>query len=75
LGLLGNRWPSEYSANIFREKGIRYVVVHTGELKPAHKERLMAAAALPSNVMLLAVLGDDRVYGILPDHVPSLQAR
>jgi hypothetical protein len=66
LGLLGNRWPSEYSARVFGEAGIRYVVVHTKELKPLHQERLLSGATLPGNVRLLAILGDDRVYGILP---------
>lgn len=66
LGLLGNRWPSEYSARVFRDKGIRYVVVHTDQLKPAHRQRLLAANTLPAAVVLLASLGNDRIYGILP---------
>ena len=61
LGLLGNRWPSEYSARVFRGRGIRYVVVHLDRLKPAHRQRL-EAAALPTGVRLAATLGEDRVY-------------
>lgn len=64
LGLLGNRWPSEYSARIFRERGIRYVVVHVGRLKPGHRQRLLGSGALPAGVQLLVSFGEDRIYGI-----------
>lgn len=67
LGLLGNRWPSEYSTRVFRGKGIRYVVLHTDRLKPGHRQRLIAAAGrLPSGVSLLASLRGDRIYAIDP---------
>ena len=67
LGLLGNRWPSEYSARVFRGKAIRYVLLHTDRLKPGHRQRLLAAAGrLPSGVSLLASLGADRIYAIDP---------
>jgi hypothetical protein len=63
LGLLGNRWPSEYSARVFRERGIRYVVVHLERLKPAHRQRLLAAA-LPSGVSVRADFGEARIYAL-----------
>ncbi len=67
LGLLGNRWPSEYSARVFRGKRIRYVLLHTDRLKPGHRQRLLAAAGrLPSGVSLLASFGADRIYSIDP---------
>jgi hypothetical protein len=65
LGLLGNRWPSEYSARVFRAKGIRYVVVHMDRLEERRHERVRLAA-LPAGVSLLATLGPDRIYGIEP---------
>jgi hypothetical protein len=65
LGLLGNRWPSEYSARVFGRNGVRYVVVHTDRLEPPRLARLRAAG-LPSGVSLLATLGADRIYGIAP---------
>jgi hypothetical protein len=64
LGLLGNRWPSDYSARVFREHGIRYVVVHVDRLKEGHRQRLLAGGELPTGVALVATLGSDRVYRI-----------
>jgi len=63
LGLLGNRWPSEYTARVFRASGVRYVVVHTDRMEPQRLERLRLAR-MPFGVSLLATLGPDRVYGI-----------
>jgi hypothetical protein len=65
LGLLGNRWPSAYAAGVFRERGIRYVVLHVDRLKEGHRQRL-AASELPAGVRLAAVLETDRVYEIGP---------
>jgi hypothetical protein len=66
LGLLGNRWPSAYSAGVFRQNEIRYVVVHVDRLKEGHRQRLLATGALPAGVTLAASLGPDRVYEIEP---------
>lgn len=71
VGLLGNRWPSAYSARVFREKGIRYVVVHTARLKPGHRERLLGATQLPDGVRLEAAFDGDRVYSIGPARGPE----
>ena len=69
VGLLGQRWPSGYTARQFRAAGIRYVVVHTnllGEEGRERWERLQDPDALPEGTALLASLGADRIYGIDP---------
>jgi len=65
FGLLGNRWPSAYSAARFREAGIRYVVVHMDRVRAPHKARILAAE-LPEGVRLEADFVADRVYVIDP---------
>jgi len=65
FGLLGNRWPSAYSAARFRKAGIRYVVVHMDRVRPPHKARILAAE-LPEGVRLEADFVADRVYVIDP---------
>lgn len=65
FGLLGNRWPSAYSAAQFRKAGIRYVVVHMDRVRAPHKARILAAA-LPEGVRLEADFVADRVYVIDP---------
>jgi hypothetical protein len=64
-GLLGNRWPSAYSAAQFRKAGIRYVVVHMDRVRAPHKARILAAE-LPEGVRLEADFVADRVYVIDP---------
>lgn len=71
LGLLGNRWPTEYSARVFRERGVRYVLAHVDRLRPAHQERLLAASVLPAGVSLRATFGDERIYEIAGGLVPD----
>jgi hypothetical protein len=66
LGRLGNRWPSDYSARVFRERGVRYVVVHLDRVRPAHRARLLATSALPSGVSLRADFGEARIYELEP---------
>jgi hypothetical protein len=65
FGLLGNRWPSAYSAARFRKAGIRYVVVHMDRVRAPHKARILAAE-LPEGVRLEADFVADRVYVIDP---------
>jgi hypothetical protein len=65
FGLLGNRWPSAYSAARFRKAGIRYVVVHMDRVRAPHKARILAAQ-LPEGVRLEADFVADRVYVIDP---------
>jgi hypothetical protein len=43
---LGGRWPTEYTAGVFRKAGIRYVVVHTDRVSPGQRRR-MAEDPLP----------------------------
>ena len=62
LGLLGNRFPSEYSSRVFREHGIVYVVVHLDRVRPGQRERVLRLGPLPEGVELAAVFGDDRIY-------------
>jgi hypothetical protein len=64
-GLLGNRWPSAYSAARMRKSGIRYVVVHMDRVRAAHKARILAAE-LPEGVRLAADFVTDRVYVLDP---------
>lgn len=70
LGMLGNRWPSEYSARVFRAAGIRYVLVHADRLSPSHRDRLLKATRLPDRVSLAIVSGPDRIYEIEPAPAP-----
>jgi hypothetical protein len=65
LGLIGNRWPSGYTRRVYREYGIRYVVVHLDRLTPGQLLRLRTAP-LPAAVHCVADLGRDRVYTIDP---------
>jgi hypothetical protein len=66
LGVLGVRWPTEYTAGVYRKAGIRYVVVHTDRVSPGQGRR-MASDPLPYAVRLAAALGPDRVYVIDPE--------
>jgi len=63
---LGGRWPTPYTAGVFRESGIRYVVVHTDRVSPGQRRRI-AADPLPYAVRLAADLGPDRIYVIDPE--------
>ena len=65
LGVVGHGWPSVYAAKVFRDYGVRYVVVHRDRLTPKRRERL-ETAALPNGVRLGASLGDAWIYEILP---------
>lgn len=60
-GLLGNHFPSPYSARVLAGKGVRYVVIHLDRLKPLHRERVLRAV-LPTGVRLAADFGTHRVY-------------
>jgi hypothetical protein len=66
IGLLGNRWPTAYSAGEFRRLGVRYVVVHEEMLRPAHRTRLLATTELPAGVRLAFAAGPHRIYEIDP---------
>jgi len=63
LGVVGARWPTPYTAGLFRNAGIRYVVVHTDRVTPGQHRRVFADP-LPHAVRLAADLGPDRIYVI-----------
>jgi hypothetical protein len=44
---------------------VRYVVVHTADVRPAPRARILSRE-LPRGVHLVAALGDDHVYVIEP---------
>jgi hypothetical protein len=48
-----------------RRAGVRYVVVHTADVRPAPRARILSRE-LPRRVHLVAALGDDHVYVIEP---------
>lgn len=66
LRALGGRWPTPYTAGIFRNAGIRYVVVHGDRVSPGQRQRMLADP-LPYAVRLAAEMGPDRVYVIDPE--------
>ena len=61
LGVVGHGWPSVYTARVFREHGIRYVVVHTQQLTERRRQRLLASEP-PPGVRLAARLDDTYIY-------------
>ncbi len=66
LGLLGQRFPTEYTARQLRAAGVRYVVIHTDRLRAEARARL-PQLVLPEKVALAAQLGPDLVYEIDPE--------
>jgi hypothetical protein len=66
LGVVGARWPTPYTARLFRNAGIRYVVVHTDRVTDGQRRRI-ADSPLPYAVRLAADLGPDRIYVIDPE--------
>lgn len=67
LGLLGRRWPSPYTAAVFRRYGIAYVVVHLDRVSPRQRDQIVGPHALPAGVTVAADLGGDRVFAIAPE--------
>lgn len=65
LGLLGQRWPNAHLARLLRERGVRYVVVHTQRLQSGARARVLSTSA-PEDVRLAARLGSDLIYEIQP---------
>jgi len=65
LGAVGLRFPAGPAAGELRRAGVRYVVVHTADVRPAQRARLLSGE-LPRGVHLVAAYGDDRVYVIDP---------
>jgi hypothetical protein len=66
LAALGGRWPTSYTAGVFRKAGIRYVVVHTDRVSPGQQRRI-AEDPLPYAVRVAADFGPDRIYVIDPE--------
>jgi hypothetical protein len=61
LGVIGHRWPSAYTARVFREAGIRYVVVHVDAITDGQRRRLMQEAP-PEGTRLVFDSGWERIY-------------
>jgi hypothetical protein len=74
LGLLGQRFPSGYTARVLRSVGVRYVVVHTDRLGKEARVRALSMTELPEGVALAASPGADLVYEIDPGG-PPLKAK
>ena len=58
-------FPDDAAVDLLRELGVRYIVVHMATLRtwdPARAAVIPAAAAARSDVRLVAVDGDDRLY-------------
>ena len=66
LGIIGHRWPTGFTARLFRGVGIRYVVVHSKDMTDERKARLRPAE-LPAGVRLAGDFGDDLVWEISPE--------
>jgi hypothetical protein len=63
LGVIAETFPSEPAAQTIRWRGVRYVVLHSAELREERKARVLGRA-LPDGVRLLAQFGGDYVYEI-----------
>jgi hypothetical protein len=66
LGLIGRQWPTRYLSRLYRERGIRYVVVHVDRLQEPQRSRLTRMDQLPDGVSLAAVVGHDWIYVLDP---------
>jgi hypothetical protein len=63
---LGGRWPTPYTAGVFRQAGVRYVVVHRERISPGQRRRV-TEDPLPYAVRVAADVGPDRIYVIDPE--------
>lgn len=66
IGFIGRRWPTGYTARVFRRVGVRYVVVHAKGMEDEQKARLRPAE-LPQGVRLAGDFGEDLVWEIDPE--------
>lgn len=57
-----NAFPSQDSIDFFREEGIRYVIVHGGEIDPGTVRRIADWDARHDDIDLVEQFGEDRVY-------------
>jgi hypothetical protein len=64
LGVVGHRWPSAYTAKVFRDAGIRYVVVHLDAVSEGQRRRLMQEPP-PEGTRLVFDSGWERIYELL----------
>jgi hypothetical protein len=74
LGVISETFPSEQSAQTIRGRGVRYVVLHSGELREERKARVLGRG-LPVGVRLLARFDADYVYAIDPNGPSRRQPR
>jgi hypothetical protein len=65
LGVIAETFPSEPSAQTIRARGVRYVVLHSAELKEERRARVLGRG-LPVGVSLVARFDADYVYEIDP---------
>jgi hypothetical protein len=63
LGVVGHRWPSAYTARVFRDAGVRYVVVHLDAVSEGQRRRLMQEPA-PAGTRLAFDSGWERIYDL-----------
>jgi hypothetical protein len=70
LGVTGRHFPLGPTVRELRAAGVRYVVVHVGEVRPQQQERLASGEPLPPGLALAADFGAERVYEIDPAGPP-----
>jgi hypothetical protein len=64
LGVIGHRWPSAYTAKVFRDAGIRYVFVHLDAVSEGQRRRLLQEP-LPEGTRVVFDSGWERIYELL----------
>ena len=74
LGVIAETFPSEPAAQTIRGRGVRYVVLHSAELRKERMARVLGRS-LPEGVHLVARFDDDYVYEIEPNGPRRLQPR
>ena len=65
LGVIAETFPSEPAAQTIRGRGVRYVVLHSAELRTERRTRVFGRE-LPQGVRLVAQFDADYVYEIDP---------
>lgn len=66
LGITGRHFPAGPVARELRAAGVRYLVIHTDQVRPQQRKALSSGESLPPAVFLRAIFGSDRIYEIDP---------